>query len=113
MKFAVNMSRIDQLQSFLKDSPNDSFIIFAIAKEFEKTGDLHQAEKQYRLIHKNEPEYVGMYYHLGKLLFNNNDLQGAWKIYSEGMQVAKQQGDQHALNELAGARLEIDEDDLE
>jgi len=107
------MSRIEQLQTFLKESPNDSFITFAIAKEYEKLDELEKAESHYRNIEKNEPEYVGLYYHLGKLLFNANRLQEAWDIYSTGMKIAKSQGDQHALNELAGARMEIDEDDLE
>jgi len=106
------MSRIEQLQSFLKESPKDSFITFAIAKEYEKVNDLENAEIYYRAIEKNEPEYVGLYYHLGKLLFNQNRLQEAWDIYSSGMAVAKSQKDQHALNELAGARMEIDEDDI-
>jgi len=76
------MSRIDQLQAFLKESPKDSFITFAIAKEHEKANDLVQAEAYYRSIEQNEPEYVGMYYHLGKLLFIQNRLQEAWDIYT-------------------------------
>ena len=107
------MSRIEQLQSFLKESPKDSFIIFALAKEYEKANDLVQAEEHYRTIQKNEPEYVGMYYHLGKILFIQNRLQEAWDTYTAGMAIAKSQKDQHALSELAGARMEIDEDDLD
>ena len=38
----------------------------------------------------------------------------AWKTYNEGMEVARAAGDQHALSELAGARLELgDEEDFE
>lgn len=107
------MSRIEQLQSFLTESPEDSFLRFAMAKEYEKINDLTKAEEYYRSIEKNEPSYVGMYYHLGKLLMKKGDLQGAWDIYTRGMQTAKDQGDQHALSELAGARMEIDEDDIE
>ncbi len=107
------MSRIEQLQSFLKESPKDSFITFAIAKEYEKANDISQAEAYYRAIETNEPEYVGMYYHLGKLLFHKGELRNAYDIYTTGMKIAKSQGDQHALSELAGARMEIDEDDIE
>ena len=106
------MSRMEQLQSFLKESPKDSFITFAIAKEYEKADDLVKAEEYYRMIEQNEPEYAGMYYHLGKVLFNQNRLQEAWDIYTAGMAIAKSQKDQHALSELAGARMEIDEDEI-
>jgi len=106
------MSRINQLKSFLQEAPNDSFLNFALAKEYEKMGESDLAEKYYRHILKIEPEYIGMYYHLGKLLFNDHRLKEAHEIYTQGMNQAKQQNDQHALSELAGARLEIDEDEI-
>ena len=106
------MSRIDQIQSFLAESPKDSFLIFALAKEYEKLGDLPSAERYYRSITVEEPSYVGVYYHLGKLLSNTGRLKEAYDIFTAGMTMAKSQNDQHALSELAGARLEIDEDDF-
>lgn len=107
------MSRLSQLLAFLDESPNDSFIRFALAKEYEKASDIQNAEKYYQQIHQDDPDYIGLYYHYGKLLFHQNRLKSAFEIYSEGMRRAKDQEDQHALNELAGARLEIDEDELD
>ena len=37
----------------------------------------------------------------------------AWKIYTRGMEVTKRLGEQHAMRELAGARMELgDEEDF-
>jgi len=107
------MSRLAQLLDFLNASPDDSFILFALAKEYEKADDIQNAETYYLRIHNHDPDYIGLYYHLGKLYFRQDRLKEAFDIYTEGMRRAKDQGDQHALRELAGARLEIDEDELD
>ena len=46
---------------------DDSFALFALAKEYEKHGDLDQALAYYRRLRQSNPGYVGLYYHLGKL----------------------------------------------
>ena len=64
----------------------------------------------YLKIVNGSPDYVGVYYHLGKLQEKNNQTSLAVKTYSAGMAVAKKIGDQHALSELAAAKLEIDDE---
>lgn len=99
--------RLKQLQSFLEASPEDSFILFAIAKEYEKLKDQEAALQQYLKLRELDPEYVGLYYHLGKLYEQQAAEAQAVEAYEAGMVVAKKQGDQHALSELAGAKLNL------
>lgn len=107
------MTRLDQLKQLLDDSPDDSFLLFAVAKEYEKLGDDQQALHWFEQLHNHDPAYVGLYYHLGKLHERLGQHARAFHTYSEGMEVARQQGDQHALSELAGARLALgDEEDF-
>ncbi len=103
--------RLKQLQAFLEGSPDDSFILFAIAKEYEKMKEMDQALDQYLLLKSKDSDYVGLYYHLGKLYEVKEDLDAAVMTYKEGMDVAKKQGDKHALSELAGAKLNLVDDD--
>lgn len=112
-RIPTNMSRIDHLKTFLKESPDDSFLKFALAKEYEKNDDLEKALSFYQQIELDDPQYVGLYYHLGKLHFSQGRLHAALETYNKGMKIAKAQNDQHAFSELATAKLEIDEDDLE
>ncbi len=106
------MSRLQQLQQFLEGSPDDAFILFALAKEYEKQNDVTNALSYYLTLREKQADYVGTYYHLGKLYEKTNNLEAAVAIYSEGMVVAKKAGDQHAFSELAGARLNwVDEDE--
>ena len=39
----MKSNRLNQLMSFLEASPEDSFILFAIAKEYEKYDDIDNA----------------------------------------------------------------------
>jgi tetratricopeptide (TPR) repeat protein len=108
----MNIStRLQQLQQFLADKPGDAFILFAIAKEHEKLGNPNEALEHYQLIVSSTPDYVGVYYHLGKLLEKQVAPQQAFNAYKAGMEVAQKLGDRHAFSELAGAKLELGDDD--
>lgn len=98
------------LQMWENDSKDD-FICFALAKEYEKEGDLVEAKKYYETLQSNNPDYVGLYYHLGKLLEAQEDPTAAFQTYKTGMTIAKKIGDQHALSELATAKLELGDDE--
>jgi len=105
------MNRIDKIKAFLAESPNDSFLTFALAKEYEKLDDKKEALVQYLTLVKNDPNYVGTYYHLGKLYEQLEEYATAFQTYKDGMKVAKAAGDQHAFSELAGAKLGLGDDE--
>ena len=105
------MSRLDQLFDLLKAQPNEPFLLFAIAKEYEKAGDNNDALNYYLQLEETTPQYVGTYYHLGKLYERLQQPETAFKTYKKGMEIAKQEGDMHAYSELSGAKLSIDDDD--
>lgn len=104
-------NRLDQLRAFLEKSPNDPFILFAIAQEHQKQGDIAQALAQYQALREQHPDYVGTYYHLGKSLELVERYEDAVEAYEAGMAVAKAAKDQHSLSELAGARLALVDED--
>jgi Tfp pilus assembly protein PilF len=103
------MSKIDQLNSLLLTSPNDSFLQHALALEHIKIGEDNKAKKLFENILQNEPSYVGSYYHLGKLLQRNNEIEAAILVYKNGMAQAKSIKDNHSYNELQGALEEMEE----
>jgi tetratricopeptide (TPR) repeat protein len=107
----MKSKRLEQLFNFLQGSPNDSFILFAIAKEYEKLDDKKEALNYYLKLTENDPDYVGTYYHLGKLYEQLDEIPTAFNTYKKGMQIAKKQSDQHAFSELAGAKMELGDDD--
>ncbi len=87
----------------LAQQPTDSFLNHAMALEEIKLGNEAAARSLFESILQREPQYIGSYYHLGKLLERQGDETAAIEVFERGMEVAKKLGDQHALNELRGA----------
>lgn len=101
------MDRIARLKEFLQATPGDSFLKHALALEYVKIGEEDDAKHLFEEILKQEPEYVGSYYHLGKLLERKNEISLALSVYEKGMSVAKSINDRHAYNELSSAYEEL------
>lgn len=100
-------TRIHTLQSFLETTPDDSFLKHALALEFVKTGDDTKARTLFESVLNTDPQYIGSYYHLGKLLERLSEYQEAVNWYRKGMEVSKSAGDTHAYNELYAALHEL------
>ncbi|OSZ78433.1 hypothetical protein CAP35_09325 [Chitinophagaceae bacterium IBVUCB1] len=95
--------RIQKLQAFLKDSPDDCFLNHAMALEYIKLGDDNAAKTLFEKNMAFDANYIATYYHLAKLLERVGETDHAIKIYETGMQAAKAAGDNHSYNELQSA----------
>lgn len=84
----------------LNSDPENSFLLYALAKEFENEGLIPEAIKQYEKLKNLDPKYSGLYYHLARLYYDTNELTKAFEILDSGIQICKEIGDQHALSEL-------------
>ncbi|HVG41505.1 MAG TPA: hypothetical protein VM888_07820 [Chitinophagaceae bacterium] len=101
------MDRIEKLKEFLATAPNDAFIMHALALEYVKKGEDDTAQELFVTLLKHHVNYVGSYYHLGKLLERKQNVDEALKVYEKGMQIAKEIGDNHAFSELKGAHEDL------
>ena len=93
--------KIDQLLEFLKEDPTDSFTIYALALEYEKS-DSSKAEEFYKLLLTKHPDYLATYYQAGKF-YEKYDKDQSKKIYRDGMELAQQLKKMKAFNELQSA----------
>lgn len=101
------MDRINKLLDYLKASPGDSFLQHALALEYIKKGNDDDARLLFENILNKNPEYVGSYYHLAKLLERNDEIDLAKIWYEKGLAAAKAAGDKHSFNELQMAWEEL------
>ena len=98
--------RKESILSLLKESPNDSFLHFALAKEFEKEADFKKAIQEYEWIRENDPAYVGLYYHLAAAAIElDQDENYISAVFRQGVEVAMKLNDHHALGELKNAQV--------
>ncbi len=101
-------TRLQHLLNLFSEDESDAFILFALAKEYEKLGDFELAIDHYEKLRSNDPEYVGLYYHLGMLHQELEDYTEAMEVYVQGIAIAKKIGDQHALSELQGVKMNLE-----
>ena len=101
------MDRIEKIKEMLAANPTDSFLCHALALEYIKLGKDNDARKLFESILKNEPGYIGSYYHLAKLLERIGETDAAIKVYEKGMEEARNAGDNHSLSELKSAFEEL------
>jgi len=97
------MDRIIRLKEFLAENPEDSFVQHALALEYVKLQNEPEARNLFENILIRDPDYIGSYYHLAKLLERIYEKEAAIQWYEKGMSKAKEKGDLHAYNELQSA----------
>ena len=100
--------RLSKLISMHEEDPSDDFVQFALAQEYQKLGQIEKALSWYQNLKANNPGYVGLYYHLGGLLADKGEVDQAIEIYNQGIDVARNQNDQHALSELQNVKMNLE-----
>lgn len=99
--------RLEQLLAMLENEPDDPFLKYAIATEYVKLDDKENALLYYTNLVTNHSDYVGTYYHLGKLYEKLSAPGKAEAMYRKGIEVARAARDKHAASELQSALDEL------
>lgn len=105
-------TRKERLLEFLARDPNDSFTRYALALELANEGNTEEAILTFQLLLEMNPEYVGTYYQLAKLLEQKGENEKAIGIYKAGIAVAGKAGNQHAKSEMQSALMNLEMGDL-
>lgn len=108
-------NRIEQLQEFLKEDSNDSFLKYALALEYVLVKENDTAVNYFLKLIKDDENYVASYYQLGKLYELLNEEDKAIEIYKKGIEIANKIENKKTLLELKEAYhmlLGIDEDEF-
>jgi tetratricopeptide (TPR) repeat protein len=100
------MRRLDTLLQYHSEDPDDNFVRFAVASEYLKEGELAEALSWFEGLAADQPDYVGTYYHLGKLYERLGRTGDAIKTYEKGMAETARQKEFHAWAELESALSE-------
>ncbi|KAA8482740.1 tetratricopeptide repeat protein [Arcticibacter tournemirensis] len=99
----MKAARLQKLLEFSEKETSDPFLKYALATEYLNLGDTESALKYFEDLVLNHEDYVGTYYHLGKLYEGLERTEDALKTYQKGMDVASRAGNTHTLSELQAA----------
>lgn len=104
----MHTNRIQRLESLIVDNPNDTFALFALAKEYEKIGKSQDAVQLFEKLLVVDENYIGAYYHLAKVYEHLDEVKKALNIYERGISIATKMNDAHALSELKNAKMNLE-----
>lgn len=107
----MSVNRLEKLLEFLKNEPDDEFLLYALATEYLRLNQTDMALSYYEKLVTKHAAYVGTYYHLGKLYEALNRRDDALKTYENGMKAAREARDNHALSELQSVYNELNDED--
>jgi tetratricopeptide (TPR) repeat protein len=111
---SMSINRIELLQTYLKEEPDNAFTLYALALEYLKAERYNEAKDYLSTLVNKHSDYLPVYYQFGKLSEKLNEKEKANEMYLKGIDLAKKLKDQHTLNELRQAfnsLNEIDEDE--
>jgi len=99
----ANKKKLKELATRVKKDPRDSFSKFALALELIKIDEVNKALTLFESVYEQDPEYLGLYYHLGKLYEHFGRFTDAEQMYQKGISLAEKKGEAHAKSELTEA----------
>ena len=99
--------RLTQLLELLYEMPGDAFLKYGVALEYMSRNDDDTALQHFTELKISQPDYLPLYYQLGKVYERNNQIENAIKTYNDGIIIARKHKDMHTLNELQSALDEL------
>jgi tetratricopeptide (TPR) repeat protein len=101
------MPSIDQLEKLLASSPDDTFVLYALAQEHAKAGRHADAVGFYDRCLTADPAYLYAYFHKARSQVALDQEQQARETLTAGTAAARNAGDHHAVSELSSFLDEI------
>ena len=99
----MSSQRIERLLEYLEQDGHDSFVLFALAMEYDKAGDCQRALQYFDRLIQRDPDYAWAYYHKGQLLGRLERLQQARACFEAGIPVAEKISEFHTRDKLREA----------
>lgn len=96
-------SRIENLKQMLAADPQDTFARYALGLEYMGMQEYEGAREMFEEIKVLDPNYLAVYYQLGKVYELLGEETEARKVYEKGIYVAASKGDMHTKSELEQA----------
>lgn len=98
----TDIQRLERLLAFLEEEPDDPFLLYAIATEY-NASEPHKSLEFYEKLLNDHPDYVGTYYHAAALYADLDEPGKAEATYKKGIEVARLAGELKAMQELQNA----------
>ena len=104
----MSNTRLDQILKMLETHPNDPFLLYASALEYEKREQSARAVEILEKLMLSQAEYLPSYFKAGQLHELLGNAERAIEIYLQGKKLARLQKDFKTEGELSEALMLLD-----
>lgn len=94
------MSRREQLEAMLAETPDDTFLRYALAMELENEDENERSLELHRGLMADDPPYVPSFFMSGQQLANLDRIDEAKQMLEQGIEQANAQNNLHAAGEM-------------
>jgi tetratricopeptide (TPR) repeat protein len=101
--------RLKQLMDFFETNPKDSFILFAIAHEYQSMDDFQNADLWFHQLFQLDPLYLGLYLHWARVKSSLGRKNEALELLSQGQSIAQSNQDSKTWGELETEKFLLDD----
>jgi tetratricopeptide (TPR) repeat protein len=108
----MQRARLNNLLTLQQQDPNDAFITYALALEYQSLNELENAWNHFELLLNKYPEYLPTYYQAGLFTLKQGNYKLSLELILKGIHIAKSLKDNKTLNEL-NELYESIEDEME
>lgn len=105
---SAETSRMEKLRQMLEKSPGDTFLLYAVALEYRKSGDVKSALEYLDKVIMHDWGYCYAYHQKGQILESAGQIDAAREAYRQGIDAAGRKGDEHARQEIVAALAMIE-----
>lgn len=100
-------NRLEMLNQFLEQNPNDAFARYGLALEYSKLGQTDTALQQFNKLLELHPDYTSGYFMAAQTLARAERNVEAKAMLQKGIESARRTGNRHALSEMSAMLEEI------
>ena len=95
------LSRRERLEALLADEPNDTFLRYGLAAEFDKEGRHAESLAELDRLARESPPYVPAFFMAGQQFARLGRVEEAREVLRRGIESARAAGDAHAAGEMS------------
>jgi predicted Zn-dependent protease len=96
----METSRADMFRQLLSKEPNNPMLLYSVGNELFKKQKYAEAKEYLSRAIRNKPDYSVAYRTLGRVLYELGEDAEARRVFTEGREVAKSNGDLQTVKEL-------------
>ncbi len=96
-------ARADQIRKMLQKTPDDAFLLYGLALEHKKAGELDQALAMLDRTTAADANFAYAFFQRGQILESTGKIEEAKSAYRAGVEAAARAGDAKGQGEIRGA----------